>query len=76
MPNLKENGMEPKMMIKSIRKSCFSPKGDFAKSAVFLGKKHVFPCLEGTKNISKSIEKTWKMLSEKGMKNVTNMVPK
>ena len=35
-----------------------------------------FSCLEGTKNASKSIETTWKMLSEKGMKNVANMVPK
>ena len=68
--------MEPKMMNKSIRKSCFSPKGDFEKSIVFLMKKACFSCLEGAKNALKSMEKHGKMLSEKGTKNVANMVPK
>ena len=63
--------MEPKMMIKSIRKSCFSPKGDFAKSSVFLRKKHVFSCLEGAKNALKSMEKTLKNVIRKRHGNCT-----
>ena len=68
------------MMIKLIRKSCFSPKGDFAKSVVFPGKKHVFSCLEGTKNASKSIAKTWKNVirkrHEKCSQHGAKMTPK
>ena len=72
------------MMIKSIRKSCFSPKGDFAKSIVFLMKKHVFSCLEGAKNALKSMEKTWKNVirkrhekcSQHGAKMTPKRVPK
>ena len=34
--------MVPEIMIKSMRKSCFSPNGDFAKSVVLPLKKHMF----------------------------------
>ena len=74
MPKLKENGT--KNDDKIDKKIVFFAKGRFCEKCCFLKKKHVFSCLEGTKNASKSIEKTWKMLSEKGMKNVANMVPK
>ena len=57
--------MVPEMMIKSIRTSCFSPNGDFAKSVVFPRINHVFSYLEGTKNDSKSIEQTWENVIRK-----------